>query len=81
MNRITLLHSTEKGYISDVLPGPAKMIIRPVLNAFRMPNKKRGDKGNLINVLSYISSGLQSTGLQPNHRQGGYKKGSGIKKY
>lgn len=52
---VTLLNSAEKTYFSDVLPGPAKSAIRPVLNIFRVPNKKR-DKANLLNVISYLKS-------------------------
>lgn len=72
---ITLLNSAEKAYMSDVLPAPAKTGVRVVLNAFRMPNKKR-DKANLLNIISYLASGGQTPSNVPSkHRQG-----SGIEK-
>lgn len=66
---VTLLNSAEKTYFSDVLPGPAKSAIRPVLNLFRVPNKKR-DKANLLNIISYLTSGGQTGSSTPSkHRQ------------
>lgn len=72
---ITLLNSAERALMSDVLPAPAKTGFRVVLNAFRMPNKKR-DKANLLNIISYLASGGQTPSSVPSkHRQG-----SGIEK-
>lgn len=66
---VTLLNTAEKTYFSDILPGPAKSAIRPVLNIFRVPNKKR-DKANLLNIISYLTSGGQSPSSPPSkHRQ------------
>lgn len=66
---VTLLNSAEKTYFSDVLPGPAKSAIRPVLNFFRVPNKKR-DKANLLNIIGYLTSGAPTTPSTPSkHRQ------------
>lgn len=65
---VTLLNSAEKTYFSDVLPGPAKSAIRPVLNIFRVPNKKR-DKANILNVISYLTS-VGQTPTTRKHRQG-----------
>lgn len=67
---LSLLNTAEKTYMSDVLPGPAKLAMRPVLNIFRVPNKKR-DKANLLNIISYLASGGQApASTPPKHRQG-----------
>lgn len=65
----TLLNSAEKTYMSDILPSPAKLAMRPVLNIFRVPNKKR-DKANLSNIISFLASGGQMPASTPKHRQG-----------
>ena len=66
---VSLLNSAEKTYFSDVLPGPAKSALKPVLNLFRVPNKKR-DKANLLNIISYLASGGQTASSVPSkHRQ------------
>lgn len=72
---VALLNSAEKTYFSDVLPGPAKMAIRPVLNIFRVPNKKR-DKANISNILSFLASG----GQIPSSTQAKHRQGTGIEK-
>lgn len=67
---VSLLNTAEKTYFSDVLPGPAKQVVKPVLNFFRVPNKKRGDKANLSNIISYLASGGQTASNVPSkHRQ------------
>jgi len=78
---VTLLNTAEKTYFSDVLPGPAKSVVRPVLNIFRVPNKKR-DKANLLNIISYLASGGQTASNTPpsKHRQLGIEKSSNNKK-
>lgn len=72
---VTLLNSAEKTYFSDVLPGPAKLAMRPVLNIFRVPNKKR-DKANLLNIISYLASGGQT----PSNSSAKHRQGFGIEK-
>lgn len=48
---VTLLNSAERTLMSDVLPGPAKMAVRPILNIFRMPNKRQDESlGNNIEI-------------------------------
>lgn len=71
----TLLNTAEKTYMSDILPSPAKLAMRPVLNIFRVPNKKR-DNANLSNIISFLASGGQMPASGPKHRQG-----TGIEKH
>lgn len=78
---VSLLNTAEKTYFSDVLPGPTKQAIKPVLNFFRVPNKKR-DKANLSNIISYLASGGQTASNVPSkHRQSfGIEKSSSANK-
>lgn len=63
---ISALNSAEKSYQSNILPAPLKAGLGPVLNIFRVPNKKR-DKANLLNLINMISTAVQHTQKQANY--------------